>query len=415
MTERRPPSLRPDEVPPSERPALAAAIEEQEAHLRRMEAEHAAARARVLSLRARLAALDGARESASSILSPPRSSAEKVKLFRQLFRGRADLYPTRFVSKKTGKAGYAPACSNKFVVGVCDLPKVKCGECTRQAFRPVDDTAVLQHLQGKHVMGVYPMLPDETCWFLAATARGLGLPALVERSRSGNGAHVWFFFSSPVAAATARKIGCHLITETMASRHELSMDSYDRLFPSQDTTPRGGFGNLIALPLQHGPRQLGNSVFLDDNLNAYADERRSGMQNRRRTLSSSTTRCSVCLITNPQPTEVPTSTTPSGSSDAGWRRRVSSSVRVSEIYNYCDMLVEAPGIEPSTRKAASRSIWLKTGTSTPRGERRRTAGFRGVPSRAAESGHDVGHGRAAQTDPRPGLRNSPRSGTLGSA
>jgi len=137
-------------------------------------------------------------------------------------------------------------------------------------------------------MGVYPLLDDETCWFLAVdfdkaswtedarafveTARGFGLPAVVERSRSGNGAHVWFFFSAPVAASTARKMGCHLVTETMARRHELSMDSYDRLFPSQDTMPRGGFGNLIALPLQHGPRQEGNSVFLDDNLIAFPDE-----------------------------------------------------------------------------------------------------------------------------------------------
>ena len=122
-------------------------------------------------------------------------------------------------------------------------------------------------------MGVYPMLDDETCWFLAVdfdkstwmddvrafveTCRRVGLPAAVERSRSGNGAHVWFFFSAPVAAAIARKMGCYLITETMARRHELSMDSYDRLFPSQDTMPRGGFGNLIALPLQHEPRQQG--------------------------------------------------------------------------------------------------------------------------------------------------------------
>ena len=151
-------------------------------------------------------------------------------MFRQLFRGRDDLYPTRFVSKKTGKAGYAPARSNKFVLGVCELPKVRCGDCTNQAFRPVDDDALLAHLRGKQVMGIYPMLPDETCWFLAVdfdkstwkddvrafaeTARRLGLPALVERSRSGNGAHVWFFFSEPVAAATARKMGCHLVTET---------------------------------------------------------------------------------------------------------------------------------------------------------------------------------------------------------
>ncbi|HVW28091.1 MAG TPA: DEAD/DEAH box helicase family protein [Polyangiaceae bacterium] len=211
-----------------------------------------------------------------------------MKLFRQLFRGREDLYPTRFVSKKTGKAGYAPACANKFVAGVCALPKVKCGDCTHQAFRPVDSEAVLAHLRGKHVMGIYPMLPDETCWFLAVdfdkstwkedvrafaeTARRMGVPALVERSRSGNGAHVWFFFSEPVPAATARKMGCHLLTTTMASRHELSMESYDRLFPSQDTMPRGGFGNLIALPLQHGPRQEGNSVFVDEHLNAYPDD-----------------------------------------------------------------------------------------------------------------------------------------------
>ena len=239
-----------------------------------------------------LAALDldpaPARAPTKTIAKGPQTPADKVKLFRQLFRGRPDLYPTRFVSKKTGKGGYAPACSNKFVPGVCELPKVKCGDCTKQAFRPFDDAAVFAHLKGQHVMGVYAILDDETCWFLAVdfdkstwtedahafveTARRLGLPAVVERSRSGNGAHVWFFFSAPVAASTARKMGCHLITETMARRHELSMDSYDRLFPSQDTMPRGGFGNLIALPLQHGPRQEGNSVFLDDDFVALPDD-----------------------------------------------------------------------------------------------------------------------------------------------
>jgi superfamily II DNA or RNA helicase len=282
-----------DGTPPSHdrRTALGAALEQEEARVRRLEEERVAATARAAELRAKLEALDGGPSVGTEQGRPiatPRSPAEKVKLFRELFRGRDDLYPTRFVSKKTGKAGYAPACSNKFVAGICELPKVKCGDCTNQAFRRVDDVAVLGHLRGKHVMGVYPMLPDEACWLLAVdfdkstwkedvrafteTARKLGLPALVERSRSGNGAHVWFFFSEPVAAATARKMGCHLITETMASHHELSMESYDRLFPSQDTMPRGGFGNLIALPLQHGPRQAGNSVFLDENLNAYPDD-----------------------------------------------------------------------------------------------------------------------------------------------
>jgi superfamily II DNA or RNA helicase len=281
------------ESEPPERVKLANALHEEELRLGRLEAERADAKARADLLRAQLAALDAApvvrSETVATSVSAPCSPTEKVKLFRQFFRGRDDLYPTRFVRKKTGEPGYAPACSNKFVEGLCQLPKVKCGDCTNQAFRRVDDAAVLGHLRGKHVMGVYAMLPDETCWFLAVdfdkstwkedarafaeTARRLGLPVLVERSRSGNGAHVWFFFSEPVSAASARKMGCHVVTETMASRHELSMESYDRLFPSQDTMPRGGFGNLIALPLQHGPRQAGNSVFLDEAFNAYPDDR----------------------------------------------------------------------------------------------------------------------------------------------
>ncbi len=136
----------------------------------------------------------------------PKTSAEKVRLFRSLFRGREDVFPTRFMSKKTGKSGYAPACRNKFVKGVCELPKVKCGECPNQAFVSFDDTAVIGHLTGRHVMGVYPLLDDETCWFLAVdfdkstwtedvsafveTCRRVCVPAAVERSRSGNGAHV---------------------------------------------------------------------------------------------------------------------------------------------------------------------------------------------------------------------------------
>jgi hypothetical protein len=132
-----------------------------------------------------------------------------MKLFASLFRGGTELFPTRFESKKTGKAGYAPACKNKFVAGVCELPRVKCGECTSQAFMPVDEVAINAHLRGQHVMGVYPMLEDETCWFLAVdfdkgtwrddvgalvdTCRRLELPCAVERSRSGDGAHFWIF------------------------------------------------------------------------------------------------------------------------------------------------------------------------------------------------------------------------------
>jgi hypothetical protein len=187
---------------------------------------------RLTALRAELATLDTEPEIRVrlpvSLRAPiPRTSADKLRLFRSLFRGREDIFPTRFVSARTGKSGYAPACRNKFVRGVCELPKVKCGDCPNQAFIPFDDPAVVGHLTGRHVMGIYPLLEDETCWFLAVdfdkstwvddvgafveTCQHVGLPAAVERSRSGDGAHVWFFFSSPVLAATARKMGCYRV------------------------------------------------------------------------------------------------------------------------------------------------------------------------------------------------------------
>jgi superfamily II DNA or RNA helicase len=217
----------------------------------------------------------------------PATPAEKVALFRSLFRGRDDLFPRLWINAKSGKKGYAPACSNEWVPGICDKPRVKCGECPHQAFLPVSDRVILDHLRGKHVIGVYPLLRDETCWLLAvdfdkksweedltafaATCRDLGVPVTLERSRSGNGGHAWFFFASPVTASAARRMGCALLTETMARRRGLGLDSYDRLFPNQDTMPRGGFGNLIALPLQYGPRRLGNTVFLDDALAPLPD------------------------------------------------------------------------------------------------------------------------------------------------
>jgi hypothetical protein len=183
----------------------------------------------------------------------PSTAKEKVALFLSLFRGRTGVYPKRWVNTKKGTEGYSPACANEWVRGVCDKPRVKCGECTHQAFIPVTPETLGDHLRGRHVVGVYPMLEDETCWFLCAdfdkgkwqndvaafvkTCKSKDLPVAVERSRSGNGAHVWFFFQSPVMAGLARKMGCYLITETMTMRHELPMASYDRLFPSQDTLP----------------------------------------------------------------------------------------------------------------------------------------------------------------------------------
>jgi len=224
-----------------------------------------------------------------------RSPAQaKVALFRSLFRGREDVYPQRFESRKTGRAGYSPACGNEWVRGICEKPRIKCSECPHQHFLPVTDDVIRWHLCGhddkgrEFVMGVYPMLRDETCFFLAAdfdkatwqqdagafleTCRQMSVPAALERSRSGNGGHVWFFFNEAVPAALARKLGTHILTKTMECRPEVGLDSYDRLFPSQDTLPVGGFGNLIALPLQKRFRELGNSVFLDERFVPHSDQ-----------------------------------------------------------------------------------------------------------------------------------------------
>ncbi len=217
------------------------------------------------------------------VANVPATNAAKVDLFRSLFRGRDDVFPRRWENEKKGKSGYSPACENEWEWGLCEKKKgpgagkrATCGACPNQAFIAVSAEEIAKHLRGEQIMGVYPLLPDETCWFLAAdfdkrswqediaafaeTCRQHGVPVAIERSRSGNGAHAWFFFASPVSAVAARKLGCFLITETMARRHQLSMESYDRLFPNQDTMPKGGFGNLIALPLQREARDAGNPV-----------------------------------------------------------------------------------------------------------------------------------------------------------
>ena len=144
-----------NDPPSASRDLLVTELTKAESALALIEAQRAAANARIDALRKEVAALDTTPRPVVPDPLPgfaPRTPADKVKLFRQLFRGRPDLYPTRFVSKKTGTPGYAPACSNKFVPGICELPKVKCGDCTRQAFKPVDDAAVIAHLKGQHVM-----------------------------------------------------------------------------------------------------------------------------------------------------------------------------------------------------------------------------------------------------------------------
>jgi len=212
---------------------------------------------------------------------------EKIILFLERFKGRSDIYAKRWVNK-AGKTGYSPVCGNEWKRSVCFKPRIKCTDCSNKNYLPIDSSVIQKHLTGELTAGIYPMLEDETCWFLVIdfddagwekdvqaikeTCEEYSIPYLIERSRSGEGGHIWFFFSEQISAHIARKLGTAIITATMNQRHELSFSSYDRLFPSQDTLPKGGFGNLIALPLQQHPRQQGNSVFLDEKFTPYSDQ-----------------------------------------------------------------------------------------------------------------------------------------------
>ncbi|MGE5471196.1 MAG: TOTE conflict system archaeo-eukaryotic primase domain-containing protein [Bacteroidota bacterium] len=229
-------------------------------------------------------------ESPATIQAEPLqlSTNEKVKLFRRLFQGRSDVYPIRWESKTTGKSGYSPACANEWRTGICHKPRIKCGDCEHRLLEPLSDSIIYDHLAGEHTIGVYPLLPDDTCLFLAVdfdeqewrddarafirSCKELGLPAALEISRSGSGAHAWIFFSRRVAARDARRLGSAVISHTCAQTRQLKLASYDRLFPNQDSMPKGGFGNLIALPLQKKPREEGKSVFVDERLAPFADQ-----------------------------------------------------------------------------------------------------------------------------------------------
>ena len=220
------------------------------------------------------------------------SPEEKISLFRSLFIGREDVFARRWVQRKTGKSGYQPVCQNEWTE-LCDKKTNKCAVCPNRDLLPLTNADVFHHLAGKDadgrdVIGIYPLLPDDTCRFLcidfdelsyredalafADVCKGWSIPISVERSRSGNGAHVWMFFSEPIAAVSARKLGTLILTKAMENRSDLSFGSYDRLFPNQDTMPKGGFGNLVALPLQGQARRNENSVFVDSDFIPYPDQ-----------------------------------------------------------------------------------------------------------------------------------------------
>jgi superfamily II DNA or RNA helicase len=213
---------------------------------------------------------------------------DKIALFRSLFRGREDVYAQRWEGPD-GRSGYSPKTERDWKAYYAAKPehRKRVDKETRTGI-PLTDEAIHAHLTGTETLGVYPLLLDETCWFLAVdfdkktwkddaaafrkTCSDLNVPAAIERSRSGNGAHIWIFFERPIPAGVARRLGSLLLTRTMERRHQLGLDSYDRFFPNQDTMPKGGFGNLIALPLQKVPRASGFTEFLDDKLVPYADQ-----------------------------------------------------------------------------------------------------------------------------------------------
>jgi len=223
-----------------------------------------------------------------SFHQPPVTPDEKIKLFLSFFRCRENIYPKRWENPKTGKSGYAPACGNEWVKPICQKPQIKCSDCKFQKFLPLDESAARAHLQEGKTIGTYAFNESDACIFLACdfdeadwcedalayqkTARELGIEVAIEQSRSGNGAHAWIFFEEPIPARIARSLGTLILAKCSERSTRLSLDSYDRLFPSQDYLPRGGFGNLIALPLQRVPRERGYSCFLDHDFQPYTNQ-----------------------------------------------------------------------------------------------------------------------------------------------
>ena len=215
------------------------------------------------------------------------SNEEKLSLFLSRFQGRADVYAKRW-ENRAGRSGYSPVCKHEWDSVLCRKPDKKCSECGNRELLPFDPSVAARHLAGQIVVGLYPLLHNDNCRFLAMdfddgnwlediaalrkTCASENIQAAAERSRSGSGGHIWIFFSEEVPANLARRLGTALIAKTMSERCQLAIKSYDRLFPNQDSMPKGGFGNLIALPFQKAAMTGGNSLFIDEIGVPYPDQ-----------------------------------------------------------------------------------------------------------------------------------------------
>lgn len=228
-----------------------------------------------------------------SLVTSKGSKEEKIALFKSLFRGRDDAYAKSYFSKKRQKLEYLPACDLEWRRPVCKKPSVRCSACKHRRLSALSDAVMLKHLggtkeDGSDQIGLYPLFDDSMTWLLVADFDGegwkeeiaayksacaeLGVSAYVERSRSGNGGHAWVFFEEPVKAVLARAVGFRAVTLAMEKYYSLPFSAYDRFFPNQDVMPQGGFGNLIALPLQRMSVAKGNSVFIDDDFVPFSDQ-----------------------------------------------------------------------------------------------------------------------------------------------
>ena len=240
-------------------------------------------------------ALFDERAQIEGIVTSASPARDKLELFRGLFTGRKDVYAHGY-RRKDGGIGYTPACANEWKAGICPKAaqqRVRCAECANRVFPELSDAAIIAHFKGnddrfRDVLGQYVL--DRDCntkvlvidfdkadWKEATNAVRLvakrrNIYAAVERSRSGNGAHIWFFFLEPISAKTAREFGSCLITEAAARNKTITFEAFDRMLPAQATIPDGGFGNLIALPFQGKAQREGNSIFVDEQFEPFPDQ-----------------------------------------------------------------------------------------------------------------------------------------------